>query len=680
MVHLRKIEARGFKSMGTTLISVPVEKGFVAITGPNGSGKSNLLDAILFALGENSAKTLRVSSLSGLIYDGSVEQQKPSSARVSLQFDNSDRRIPMDSDSLTITRELKQTGESLYSLNGKHIQRNNLGDLLENALIASRGLNVVLQGMITRISELVPDEKRKLIESMVGIAQFDEKKQEAMKQLGEADTKLEVAMAKIGEIRERVQALEQQRNDELRLRQLQKEIKWIDASSTSSKLLSVRKTLTMKRQSYGDLSTKLQQYQTTLLELTRTLEEFESQRSALMKSAMQSGTTQIEAALGRVANELNALKRERAEASKYLDDARQILPRMLQMKDENLKKISDAEEKINSSQLRIAEAGSRKQEILKLQGELNIERNSFDSEFTAAQNAIVELRKEKTASDTELQTTKDRLNKLETTRKLAEEKLASAKDKIRFLNENLGKAQENIGELEKVLSGERRELCQIEQSRFHLEKLRKSIELQLSLAASIVEKTQGVVTRYDSDILAMESVAAEEIAISKLEGLGDANAIKGYIGPLRTRISYDLKYSQAVAALGKEWLNSVIVSDVNALTQTMVAAKKLHISKLTTIPLSEVAAVERSSFPRSIEGMIVPVAELVRCEKRFRSLVNFVFGDAIIVDSPRNAFLAARKGFRAVTLDGDAFEPEVLAFQTGYSRKYAKLSNLLGKQ
>src|SRR5579875_2884329 len=183
LVYLKKIETKGFKSMGPKLMSTPVERGFVAITGPNGSGKSNLLDAILFALGENSAKTLRVPNLGALIYDGSVEEQKPSSAKVSLQFDNSDRRIPIDSDSVTISREMKASGESIYTLNGKHVQRNNLSELLEMALIASRGLNVVLQGMITRISELVPDEKRKLIEQMVGVAQFDEKKNQAMSQL-----------------------------------------------------------------------------------------------------------------------------------------------------------------------------------------------------------------------------------------------------------------------------------------------------------------------------------------------------------------------------------------------------------------------------------------------------------------------------------------------------------------
>ena len=207
--------------MGSKLMTIPVERGFVAITGPNVSWKSILLEDILFCLVENSAKTLRVPNLGALIYDGSVEEQKPSSAKVTLQFDNSDRRIPVDTDSVTISRELKQNGESIYSLNGKHIQRNNLSEQLEMALITSRGLNIVLQGMITRISELIPDEKRKLIEQMVGVAQFDEKKDLAMKQLNEADRKLEVAMAKIGEIRARVQQLEQERNDQLRIRQLE---------------------------------------------------------------------------------------------------------------------------------------------------------------------------------------------------------------------------------------------------------------------------------------------------------------------------------------------------------------------------------------------------------------------------------------------------------------------------
>ena len=304
LVYLRKIETRGFKSLGSKTMSIPVERGFVAITGPNGSGKSNLLDAVIFCLGENSPKTLRVPNLGALIYDGSVEEQKPSSAKVALQFDNSDRRVPVDSDSITISRELKQSGESIYSLNGKHIQRNNLSELLEVALVTSRGLNIVLQGMITRISELVPDEKRKLIEQMVGVAQFDEKKDMAMKQLTDADRKLEVAMAKIGEIRDRVQGLEAERNDQLRAKQLEDQVRWLKAASVSARLVRVRAIASDRKTSVGVLGEKLRQLQARQTEIRTSLDSIDAERNQLIKSAMDAGAAMVVLEVGKLTNEL----------------------------------------------------------------------------------------------------------------------------------------------------------------------------------------------------------------------------------------------------------------------------------------------------------------------------------------------------------------------------------------
>ncbi len=679
MVYLRKIEARGFKSMGTSLIAVPVEKGFVAITGPNGSGKSNLIDAILFALGENSAKTLRAQNLSALIYDGSVEQQKPSSARVSLQFDNSDRRIPTDSDSVTITRELKQSGESLYMLNGKHVQRNNLTDLLENALIASRGLNVVLQGMITRISELIPDEKRKLIESMVGISQFDEKKQEAMKHLTEADAKLAVAMAKIEEIRDRVRLLEQERNEQLRLKQLENETRWLRAASASSKLITARKTLVEKRSASGASSLKLERSLATVAEKGNAITELEQRQEALVKSAVDAGTAKIEAELGRVGNELSALNRDRNQATDRIEKMRQVLPRLGEMRSEGEKRIAETEVRIVSLQAKIEEAEVRRNEIGSLQAKLAEERGLLNSDYSKAQQALNAVRKQKEEIDSRVEAKREELREISSKKSNAEARIIQALEKKKFFDESLGKAGNTIKELENLLSSETGELSKLQKSREDLERLRKRIDAQLEIAASIIEKTQTVVTRYDSNLSAMETVAGEEIALSRLETLGDTKAIRGYIGPLRSKISYDSKYSQAIAALGKDWLNSVLVSDVNSLISTMQAAKKLKISKLTTIPLNEVKDFEKSSRSE-VPGTIALAADVVKCDRKLRKVVNFIFGDAVVVDSTKNAFLAARKGFRAVTLEGDLFEPDLLAYQKGYSKKYAKLSELLAKQ
>lgn len=680
MVYLRKIETRGFKSMGTSLITVPVEKGFVAITGPNGSGKSNLIDAILFALGENSPKTLRAQSLSALIYDGSVEQQKPSSARVTLHFDNSDRRIPMDSDTVTITRELKQTGESAYTLNGKHAQRNNLGDLLENALIASRGLNIVLQGMITRISELVPDEKRKLIESMVGISQFDEKKQEALKQLAEADNKLNVAMAKIEEIRDKVRQLEQQRNDQLRHKQLENEIKWLRAASSSAKLVSTRKILAEKLNASDVSRNKFEQLLTSTAETGKTVSELEQQQTVLINSAVDAGTAKIEAELGKVTNELNALSKQRKEASDLIERMRQVLPRMSEMRAESETKISEAEARVVSLKAKIDEAEARRKDLSVLQSNILQERSALNSEFQQAQQAVNLVRKKKQEVDSRLEAKREEIREIVSRKKSAEDKLVQSIERRKSFDESLGKANDTIGELEKLLSSESEELSRLLKSRSDLDKLRKKLEIQLDIAAAIVEKTQTVVTKYDSNLAAMENVAGEEIALSRLETLGEAKAIRGYIGPLRSKISYDSDYSQAIAAVGKDWLSAVLVSDINALIATMQSAKKLKISKLTAIPLNEVADFDKSVRLPKLPGAVALVADVVKCEKRLRKVVNFVFGNAIIVDSSKNAFLAAKRGYRAVTLEGDLFEPELLAYQRGYSKKYAKLSELLAKQ
>src|SRR5712692_10737789 len=110
MTFIRRLEMRGFKSSGARPIAVNIEPGFTVITGPNGSGKSNIVDAILFAIGENSPKQLRAANgkLSGVIYDPKREEgdvrtteERPSSCRVTLQLDNTDRAIAVDNDLVT---------------------------------------------------------------------------------------------------------------------------------------------------------------------------------------------------------------------------------------------------------------------------------------------------------------------------------------------------------------------------------------------------------------------------------------------------------------------------------------------------------------------------------------------------------------------------------------------------
>jgi chromosome segregation protein len=180
LVYIKKLEIFGFKSFGSKNITLNLQKGLIVVTGPNGSGKSNILDAILFALGENSPKALRVDRFQSLFHDNLTNTNNNTNkiVRVSLTFDNVDRGIPVDKDSVTITREMSGTnsGESQYNINGKKVSRNNIMELLEIVVASPNKLNIVQQGMITRISELNSEERRKIIEDIIGLSYFDEKK------------------------------------------------------------------------------------------------------------------------------------------------------------------------------------------------------------------------------------------------------------------------------------------------------------------------------------------------------------------------------------------------------------------------------------------------------------------------------------------------------------------------
>ncbi|MEM0385804.1 MAG: AAA family ATPase [Nitrososphaeria archaeon] len=142
MLYIKKVEAEGFKTFNKK-VTLNLQPGFIAITGLNGSGKSNIFDAILFALGESSPKTLRVTSLKNLLFDGGVGGEKASKAIVSVQFENSGREIPIDADTVTFTREIREDGESVFKINGRHVSKQMVLNLTQLCLISPETINTV---------------------------------------------------------------------------------------------------------------------------------------------------------------------------------------------------------------------------------------------------------------------------------------------------------------------------------------------------------------------------------------------------------------------------------------------------------------------------------------------------------------------------------------------------------
>jgi len=171
-------------------------EGYMAITGPNGSGKSNITDAILFVLGPKSSKAIRAGRLTDLIFDGGKSKGKSNFMKVSLVFDNSDRIMPWDDDTVRLTRHVKITDDgkdyvSYFYINDRKSSLTEFDSLLTKARISADGYNMVQQGDVTRIVQMGNMDRRRVMDAISGIASYDADIEKARGERQEAELNLE---------------------------------------------------------------------------------------------------------------------------------------------------------------------------------------------------------------------------------------------------------------------------------------------------------------------------------------------------------------------------------------------------------------------------------------------------------------------------------------------------------
>ena len=405
LVHIKKVDIFGFKSFGFKNTSVNFEPGLVSISGPNGSGKSNILDAIIFAMGENKAKVMRAPNLRSLIHDIDGNRHGPKLTRVRVLFDNSDRKIPVDSDLVSITREMSEKGESDYHLDNKKINRNRLRDIFEMANADLSQLNAVQQGTVTRISEMSNEEKRKTIEDLVGLSYFDEKKAESVKQLTEADQRLEIAMAKMGEVKKQIDELEIGRNLKLRHELIGRELDRLRAVEAARKLREIKSEKTLKEEKFNNDSSKTEELEKSQSTLKSEISTIDAEKSAfkVKLDAFQQAKSDIE----------KGLSTEQEKCNNAISQIGISEKRLLQNQN-RLPDIATELEKMNQDQGKVdSELEDVKRSIHKLNGEKNLmdeKIESNDSKINSVLDHQSELASKKNVTDKKVQVLQDELH------------------------------------------------------------------------------------------------------------------------------------------------------------------------------------------------------------------------------------------------------------------------------
>lgn len=654
MVHIKKLEVYGFKSFGFKNTVVHFEKGLVAVTGPNGSGKSNILDAIMFAIGENSPKALRVDKFQSLFHDSQNSNHRL--IRVSLTFDNADRGIPVDSDNVTLTREMEgQNGESQYSLNGKKVSKAAIMELLEVVLAAPNKLNIVQQGMITRISELNSEERRKIIEDIVGLSYFDEKKAEALKQLDEADRRLEVAFARMGEIRKRIDELEAERNDQLRYDQINSELKRFKAVQISNTIRTVRHKLATSNQILESNNQKLSELSKQVEELRLEIEKLDAEKTKFIQEvdAATRAKAQVASRISSVVHDSERTKAMLGEFERRIVEIERRLPAIDGGKQVIVQRMENA--RAETDRLR-ATVEQKKTEVAELRARLD----AIDSEVEAITARVAKyaaFRNKLEKRHAKMSSLKGQLElaaaKVEEKVKTSNYKKSSNDAALGALQSEISSAKGRIAELERSLESDRKKLQDAVRLVAELAGAKAGLEKELASSANLLVRAESLATKFEERASVAKNAMNEDFAIAELMREKDRFGIRGLVHEL---IKWDKSYERPVLAAGSEWMKAFVVDDIKSMILIAAYAKERKLPRLRIIPLDIVSRFkENRSVPDDDVSVIGRLSDFVHSE--YGRLQAFLFSDTLLVRNSSSAFMLARQGYRTVSAEGELFEP-----------------------
>ena len=310
-MYLKSIEVHGFKSFANKIV-LEFHDGITGIVGPNGSGKSNVADAVRWVLGEQSAKQLRGAKMEDIIFSGTQTRKPLGYAYVALTMDNSDHKLPIEYDEVTIARRVYRSGESEYLINGTSCRLKDVYELFLDTGVGKEGYSIIGQGQIDKILSGKPEDRRELFDEAAGIVKFKRRKYAAEKNLEEEKLNLSRVSDIIKEIEKQLAPLEKQSSVAKVFLKLKEELKTLEVNQFLKEYEKLRVSKEQLEEKLNiatsDLDKAKDEYENTKEEYVRLEQELED----CDKSIEESKNTYNERKLGKekAEGEIKVLKEQ----------------------------------------------------------------------------------------------------------------------------------------------------------------------------------------------------------------------------------------------------------------------------------------------------------------------------------------------------------------------------------
>jgi chromosome segregation protein len=668
--YIKRIELKGFKSFGPQTVKVNFDKGFTAITGPNGSGKSNIMDSLLFALGELSTRRLRAENSAKLIFHGSEKSglDKSKMAKVIVQFDNSDGLMPVDTTTVTISREVYRNGQSVYRLNGRRMSRAMVTETLSIAAVSTMNNNILPQGTITRLTDLTSQERRKIIEDLIGIAQYDSEKTEAEEKLRAADISIRTAMGRIDEVQKRLDDLERERNQLLRYNFIQAETKKFQAVKISADI-----AVQTQKVAEGTAQAETVKARVDKLREERDLRrnrrhEIEGDWRKLSGEGLEAGGSEVL----KVQIRIGELKSKLTELNSKINSEQASLDSFKRVKENNVAQHEALQKEIRDNRLKIRQYRAEYEKVKAELAEKQTQHESLAKDTAALWENLDSNNQQIHHLDGQIDGYVKRLAFLRSEYKQDKAALRLCVGRIKNLSARKEKFIQSQAEIEKSLSEleqvQRDQKTQLKNLEHLLEKKKlqkETVEKEIEEAEKIATSAKEAVVEFATQRDLAATIAAEEKALRGIEEMGNVGAINGVHGRLRSLVKIDKSFKKAIDAASTGWLDALVVKDTDVAFTCTETLRRMKLGRVKIIPLTGINAVKNKPAPKR-EGVMGLLSNFMKYDNAYEYAVNYVFGDTVLVSNDKTGFALSNEGYRAVTVNGDVYEPG--AFESGYYR------------
>ena len=676
-MYLKSIEVQGFKSFANK-ITFEFHNGITGIVGPNGSGKSNVGDAVRWVLGEQSAKQLRGGNMQDVIFSGTETRKPLGFAYVAITLDNSDHKLPIDYQEVTIARRLYRSGESEYLLNGTSCRLKDVNELFYDTGIGKEGYSIIGQGQIDKILSGKPEERRELFDEAAGIVKFKRRKNTAIKKLEEEQQNLTRVNDILSELTRQLAPLEKQAETAKVYLKKKEALKQLDIQMFLVEMARIREQLKAVEEKYeiaqSDLEETCKSFDVTKTEYENLEKELEILETEIQKSREQS--TQKTFEKQNLENQIHLLQEQihsaKQNETQYQERAVALDADIDKRKKEEqgyLEEQSQLEEKAAE----FSRVQSQAQEAFK---EIAIEIHNLEEAIESGKNEIIEILNQRASIKGKLQRYDTMMEQI-SIRKVALNQrnltLRSEAAQLDASEEQYKTQKQEIEEtIEKLIRQGNRCEDQIKKYQAEISRATQQLENEKTAyhrEASRLESLKNITERYDGYGNSIRRVMEQKKNVS---------GIKGVVADL---LKVEKNYETAIeTALGGS-IQNIVTDNENTAKGMIEFLKKNKYGRATFLPLTSMKNKKTFNNPAALKepGVIGVASDLVQVEAEYEGLANYLLGRTLVVDHIDHGIAIAKKyqyTIRMVTIEGESLNPG--GSLTGGAFK--NNSNLLGRR